>query len=77
MTNGENSRQLAFRTLAQARAISNAGEPNAAGVYSQAQDLAELAIENSNNELEAQLASQLRHIVVTDRRRHSLANSTY
>ena len=77
MTNGENSRQLAFRTLAQARAISNAGEPNAAGVYNQAQQLAEQAIENSNNELEAQLASQLRHIVVTDRHRHSLANSTY
>ena len=77
MTNGENSLQLAFRTLAKARAISNAGEPNAAGVYSQAQDLAEQAIENSNNELEAQMASQLRHIVVTDRRRHSLANSTY
>ena len=77
MTQGENSRRLAFRTLARARAISNAGEPNAAGVYNQAQQLAEQAIENSQNEVEAQLARQLMHIVVTDQHRHSLANSTY
>ena len=77
MTNGENWRQLAFRTLAQARAISNAGEPNAAGVYNQAQEMADQAIENSSSEIEEQMANQLRHIVVTDRRRHSLANSTY
>ncbi len=77
MSNGETRRQLAFRALACARALSNAGKPNAAGLYSKAQELAEQAIETSSNHIEAQFASQLRHIVVNDRQRHVLANSTY